>query len=239
MWSTEHKPAKNDRRRAWESRLWRLAYLLTGSAEGAGHVLERVLMARPNLTSIVATARVDRLVALHTRERTGRTRAGRRRFSISAYTAAAKARRVLDDRLASAPEVILPGSARRLHDLVLALDHQPRLAWLLTHIEQVDEVWMAKAMDCSKNAARVHLARAEKALLATVSSQGESDDPASTIHEGVRSLREAADAIDPGPYLEAARADIRERRVGRIAVALIVVAVMAFAVKVVLDLVRS
>ena len=239
MGSDQQRPVNGNRRQAWESRVWRLAYLLTGSAEGAGHVVERVLMARQNLLTVTDPARIDRLVALHTRERSGRSRAGRRRFSLGAYTAAANARRVLDSRMASAPEITLSGSAKRLHELVLALDHQPRLAWVLAHLEQVDEIWLAKAMDCSKTAARVHLSNAEKSLLEAASTRGESKAPASVIDHGLQSLREAIDAIDPGPYLEAARADIRERRVGRIALAVILLGAAVVAARIIYDLTRT
>jgi hypothetical protein len=237
-----------DKRRAWESRIWRLAFLLTGSVENAARVVERVLLARQDLMTIDDPARIDRLVALHVTERSNRKRAGGKRLSLGAYINASSARKSLSARLAEAPDVALPDEARQLHNLALKLGQQPRLAWILADVEGVDLLWTAKAMDCSKSAAGMHLDAARTALTKALAETGDesassAEQPEASEHlkheleDGANALRRAMDKIDPGPYLEAVKSGVRERRAGRIAAAVMLIALITLAIKIAYDLV--
>lgn len=100
------------------------------------------------------------------------------------------------------------------HDAALGLarmDVQQREAWILAHVDGMDDRDMARAMDCSRTATRRHLERAVEAWAAT------------GIDPGVASvrLRAFAERLElPNAYLE--RRERRRRR--RIALRIAIIA---------------
>src|SRR5262245_21467690 len=123
----------DDRRDALERRVWRLAYLLTGDRDGAAALVDRILGAQGHREGL-GPARLDRLVIQQAREMIG-------------------------------VGVHYPGGAQEQEkDLAMralkashTLAAQPREAWVLARVDMVDELWMSRAMDCSRTAARTHL----------------------------------------------------------------------------------
>ena len=69
-----------------------------------------------------------------------------------------------------------------------------REAWLLTHVEDMDELSAAKAMDCSKKALAQHLTRAEEELRREL---GEN------VADLAALIRQRGEAIDPVPVIRA------------------------------------
>ncbi|MEX2217564.1 MAG: hypothetical protein WD749_02295 [Phycisphaerales bacterium] len=190
------------RKEAVERRVWRLGYLLTGDGGHAAALVDRVVRVRPDLLAL-EEPKLDRLVVLHARE-----------------MPAASVASVLRGSPAGAPGAPEdPGAAllRQARAAVLALPEQPREAWVLTHLEQLDDLHMSRAMDCSKVAARNHLAAADEQMTVSLGK----DLPAATDR-----LRAHAAALDAAPLIAAHRAGRRKRAMtkwGIIAVAAAVV----------------
>lgn len=90
------------------------------------------------------------------------------------------------------------------------LPAQSREAFVLSRVDAVDDLWLARAMDCSKTAARTHLDAASRLLIAA----GHEPDALAA------QLRKAADAIDPAPILAHARAQHRSAKRRRLLIAL-------------------
>ncbi len=84
----------------------------------------------------------------------------------------------------------------------MQLDHQPREAWLLRRVEQLDETQAARAMDCSKTALNHHLDRADTVMRSRFC------DRADAVADAIR---DAADQLEPAPYIEAWQARRRRR----------------------------
>lgn len=125
-----------DRREAYERRVWRLAWLLTGGREDlCVRLVAECLDAQPDLRRL-DPAHLDRLVVLAARRRA---------------------------RPASEPEPEAP-PARRLLAAVAALPPQLREAWVFARVDGLEPMEMARAMDCSKTAALRHLERADTEL---------------------------------------------------------------------------
>src|ERR1043165_2140662 len=116
-----------------ERRIWRLAYILTGDSAGAAALVDRVLRTRPDAVAL-EPARLDRLIIQQARE------LPRGRITPPAGV--------------DPPEQALA--------VVLAMPEQPREAWVLTHLDGLDELHVSRAMDCSRTAARNHLNAAEQ-----------------------------------------------------------------------------
>lgn len=186
------------RRSAYEARVWRLAFLLTGGAEPALAVVEGVLRTRPDL-SRVAPEHLDRLVVLHAREWAN---AGSRRRTR---------------RGSVALELPQPStSASRALRAAAAMPRQSLEAWVLTRLDGLDEITVSRAMDCSKAAAIRNLQQADDALAAVLGGSVAGD---------IEALRAFADGMDPAPFLVLGRRRCRRRRMVRLgAWAVVVVA---------------
>ncbi len=165
-------------RAAYERRVWRLAYLLTGNAPGAALLVDRILRDQPSLEQL-EPARLDRVVVQHAR--------GLPRPKAPAPVPA----------LAS----LRPEAAKAL-DAVRELPEQPREAWVLARVDEVDELHMSRAMDCSKTAARNHLAAADQQMSARFGASAEA---------AASAIRSFADSLDPGPIIQAHRQERRRR----------------------------
>lgn len=90
-----------------------------------------------------------------------------------------------------------PEGTDAAHARLLALPAQAREAWILSRVDGLDELAVARAMDCSRTAARRHLVHADD-LLAQA-------DPMA-FAERIRTL---ADAEDPRAGVAAHRAETR------------------------------
>lgn len=187
-----------DRRQALERRVWRLAFLLTGNREGAAALVDRILDAQSDLDAL-EPARLDRLVILQARELMG---------------------------VAVPPPLSHPPAAAEAISKGLAAAHslsaQPREAWILARVDLVDELWMSRAMDCSRTAARTHLAAADENMRARL---GEG------YERTIAALRSFADGLDPGPIIAANRlgrkkARVRRRTAVAVGAAIVILAVM-------------
>lgn len=84
-----------------------------------------------------------------------------------------------------------------------SLSEQPREAWVLSRVDGVDELWMGRAMDCSRTAARMHLATADDFMRSRLGARHD---------EAVEALRRFADGLDPGPIIAAHRVMARKRK---------------------------
>jgi hypothetical protein len=179
-------------RAALERRVWRLAFLLTGDAAGAAALVDRVLDAQEDPAKL-EPARVDRLVILQARELTSAARA-KAGWAPRAEVADAKAKGTLE--------------------AALAMEHQPLEAWVLARVDDVDELWLSRAMDCSKTAARNHLNAADERMKSRL---GEG------YAAGVAALKKFADGLNAGPIIAQERAARRKREWRRrIAIGLVV-----------------
>lgn len=188
---------------AFERRIWRLAFLLTGDGAIAADVIDSVLRDQPDPGSL-EPARLDRLVVLHTRE--------------------ARSRGVPGSDVLSDPR------AARALSAVVNLEHQPREAWVLARLDELDELRVSRAMDCSKTAAGRHLEAADEAMARALGAE---------LAECVDALRRAADALDPSPIIVLRRSlRRRERNRRALIVAGVTVTVIAGAGLVVLRLLR-
>ncbi len=197
---------KSDKRAAYEARIWRLAYLMTGSGARATSVVTAVGRARPRLTELDPT-HLDRLVILRAREY--EESPGRSAIeALSALVARAwwapraePAERAVQHT--STPEP--PPIADKLLRRVVEMDHQPREAWILARFDEVDEMWMARAMDCSKTAAAMHLGAADRHVM------GLFENDKARLDQAIAALRAHVDGLDALPIIEHSRAEDRRR----------------------------
>lgn len=125
-----------DRREAYERRVWRLAWLLTGGREDlCARLVAECLDAQPDLRRL-DPAHLDRLVVLAARR-----------------------------RIRGVPRPAEPSSpGRRLLAAAAGLPPQLREAWVFARLDGLGPMEMARAMDCSKTAALRHLERADSEL---------------------------------------------------------------------------
>lgn len=94
-----------------------------------------------------------------------------------------------------------------------SLSEQPREAWILSRVDGVDELWMGRAMDCSRTAARMHLATADDFMKSRLGARHDA---------AVEALRRFADGLDPGPIIAAHREMVKKRRARRVTAGVIV-----------------
>ncbi|MBL9030739.1 MAG: hypothetical protein JNM80_03415 [Phycisphaerae bacterium] len=181
-----------ERAAAIERRCWRLAFLVTGSASAATVVADRVMQGRLDPEGM-EPGRLDRLIVQQARgvpARVGITDA-----SLEMPAAALSALRGL-----------------------LSLAHQPREAWVLSRVDELDELRMSQAMDCSRTAARNHLSAGDERMRAILGAD---------LDTSAAALRAFADSLDPGPIMrrvrEAQRHAARRRLVKLAAVAGLIV----------------
>ena len=98
-----------------------------------------------------------------------------------------------------------PG-ARRALEAALSMEHQPLEAWVLARVDEVDDLWLGRAMDCSKTAARNHLNAADELMKGKLG-------PDSAA--GISALKRFADELDAGPIIAREREARRKRAVRR------------------------
>ena len=171
-------------REVYERRIWRLAYLLTGNAPGAARLADRVLRDQPRIERL-EPARLDRTVIQHARD-------------LPRTTSEA------------IPDLPAPqGEAAEALRAVLSLPEQPREAWVLARVDELEDLHVSRAMDCSKTASRNHLNAADAQMASRFA--GDALRPA-------RALRAFADSLDPGRIIRAHRQERRTRAVRRAAV---------------------
>lgn len=137
---------KDDQRRAYEARIWRLAFLLTGHPAAANQLIARILKAQPDVLAVDAV-RLDRLVILQAREWAARHE---RAFA------------------ASPP---LDTAAAETLTAALGLNHQLLEAWILARVDGMEGLSVSRAMDCSNTAVTNHLAEADREMAASLGSR--------------------------------------------------------------------
>lgn len=162
-------------------RLWRLAFLMAGDRDRAARLLADVLTQRAEQIAAKEQVHVDRLLLQHAREMFGKE---------SLHQDAAP------------PPADAPGG-RRLFAALHTLRRQPMEAWILTNVERLDEIHVARAMDCSKSAMSQFLRQAEEHLQREFS--GELDGAA-------RELRDLSRQVNAADGFARAREHISERR---------------------------
>lgn len=117
-----------------QSRIWRVAFLLTADEASATRVVMNVLRVQPDLAR-VDPANIDRLAVQHVREW---RKASRR-----------------------TPEPAVENATRTIHRRILSMPQQAAEAWLLSRVLGLDGPELSRAMDCSNAATATHLSRAE------------------------------------------------------------------------------
>jgi DNA-directed RNA polymerase specialized sigma24 family protein len=190
-----HLPAaKHNARSAAQARAWRLALLLTGAEDLATEVAIQVRRAQPKLEAL-DPRRLDRLIVLRSREVVQRAS----RHASGASTSAAP------DAAAEAPP-----DARALLQALAAIEEQPREAWILARIDGLDEIEVARSMDCSKTAAARFLTEADAA---TVGGGDGSASSLGNLGDRIEAVRRWLDSLSPQEAIEARLIRHRRRRV--------------------------
>jgi hypothetical protein len=184
-----------------ERRIWRICFLLTGNELAAADLVDRVLRAHD--VRGMEPAKLDRLIVQQAREMLG-----------TGYSPGRKRPRTLPlSPLAARAEAPIAETLK----LVQVLPEQPREAWVLTRIDDLDELHVSRAMDCSKTAMHNHLHAADEQLRGALNDRYDA---------ALAALRRFADTLDPGPVIAQRRAQRRirqSRRVGFIAVLIVTV----------------
>ena len=119
-------------------RMWRLTFLLSGGREPAIRVLQRILRDQRSPAQL-DVIHLDRLVLQHIREALGGDPIA------------------LTEKHAANPGASLLLTLHRLRRQALE-------AWILVRLEGVEDVHMARAMDCSRTAAKNYLASADEVV---------------------------------------------------------------------------
>lgn len=169
-------------RAAFERRTWRLALLLTGDAWGASRTLDGVARAVGDLSKIDAV-RLDRMIVTQARD-------------VASMPAS---KRGLTDDEPLPPE----GPVAETFKILRQMKPQPREAWVLSLVDELDEIHVARAMDASKTASGHHLGAAEALLTERLGGDGT---------QGIEGLRTWTDEIDPEPWLTMHRERVQRRR---------------------------
>lgn len=135
----------------------------------------------------------------------------RRRSNADTLDAAHLDRLVILDarRIRPRPDASTPDAAA--HARLLSLPPQPREAWILTRLDGLDELAVAKSMDCSRTAVRLHLSVAEQAL-------GQDAELALAL-----ALARLSDSVKPGDDIATRESADREERRRRMLVVLSIV----------------
>ncbi len=179
--------------------------MLTGSTEHATSVVISVARSQKKLTALDPT-HLDRIVILHARD----YEKAPARSSIDKFASlVARAWRSVavippeHDHEPHAPASPIPPSIDPDAAAVLArmveMDHQPREAWALARIDEVGEMWMARAMDCSRTAAAMHLGAADRHMQTLFDNQAQ-------FASALSLLRQYLDGLDPLPIIDQPKA---------------------------------
>jgi hypothetical protein len=188
-----------------ERRIWRLSFLLTGNELAAADLVDRVQRAHDVQT--LDPVHLDRLVIQQAREMLG-TAMGPRRTQRRTPPQSPLAQN-------AAPE------AMRLFAVVQSLPEQPREAWVLARIDDLELLHISRAMDCSNTATQNHLNAGDEQVRAETKDEH---------NAALSALRLFADHLDPGPIIadqRARRRAQRARRAGIIAVLIATVLLIA------------
>lgn len=189
-------------------RIWRLAFLLTANPDAASSLLSTLPTARRNA---LEPSLLDRLIIQNARSL---PRAETTHLPATALST--------PSTLALATEAL---------SAALKLPSQPREAWILKRLDDLDDLHIARAMDCSKTAAKTHLAAADEALALRLTDR---------LPSAIAALRDYTDSLDPAPLIAAHHHQLKLRRAKRLKViaALTAGALIAFtyiALRVVLE----
>lgn len=130
------------------------------------------------------------------------------------------ARTLAPPRVPDSPGLDMPQPAAAALRALRSLPHQPREAWVLSRVDELDELRMGQAMDCSRMAARNHLESAQASMAAIL---GTDLDAAAT------DLRRFADSLDPGPIMRLHRDARRKRTLRKLGLIAAVIGLMALA----------
>jgi hypothetical protein len=208
-----------------QRRAWRLALLVTGRADLADTALLAAMQRRVALRSL-PQARRDRLTLICVREILGEATMRRPGF-LERLRSAHRSRRGAGPISASHYERIpFDGIAADGADAMRALREQPREAWALHRVLNMDLRDVARAMDCSKTAAARHLEEAESAMAGALGP---------SYVRVIEALRIQSDAARPGTVvLESLAAQRTGKLVARVVFALLSVVLIAAAVAAVL-----
>jgi len=163
-------------------RVWRLAFLLTGNAPGATALIDRIQRIRRDPATL-EPALLDRLIIQN-------ARSIRPTQSLILPTSP------------STPFGIAGPAAEAL-TAALRLPRQPLEAWVLRRLDDLDDLHIARAMDCSKSAAKLHLNAADEVMAGRLGPG---------FAAGVDALRRFADSLDPEPFILAHREESRRQR---------------------------
>jgi hypothetical protein len=177
-------------REAFERRVWRLALLLTGDADGASRTLNGVARSARDLSKIDGV-HLDRLTVLHSREVSSVRRRGA-------------------GEEAPVPE----GAPARTLEVLMQMKPQAREAWVLTRIDGLDEIHVARAMDASKTASGNFFGAADALIGEKLGEEAE---------EGIEGLRVWAESFDPDPWLILHRERVKRWRRIKLVGALVLV----------------
>ncbi len=149
-------------------RMWRLTFLLSGGREPAIRVLQRILRDQRSPAELDAV-HLDRLVLQHIREALGGDPL------------------TLTEKQPANPAAALLQTLHRLRRQALE-------AWILSRLEGVEDVHMARAMDCSRTAAKNFLASADDVIDAQIED----------VRSSLRELRKLSLDLDADSAFEAA-----------------------------------
>lgn len=166
---------------AFERRVWRLALLLTGTPDGAARTLDGVARAARDLSTIDAV-HLDRLIVLHARE-------------VVSRPPKAKLQDAPEDQPAPSP------AAAETLGVLTEMKPQAREAWVLSRVDDLDPIHVARAMDASRTASTNFLHAAEAHLEERLEGSPAIDD-----------LRTWIESFDPDPWLLIHRRRAKHRR---------------------------
>lgn len=204
-----------------QRRAWRLALLVTGRSDLADAALLAAMRRRVALRTMPEQRR-DRLTLICVREIVGEAAMHRPGF-LERLRAAHRGKRGAEPcAVAENPQAVFEGLAADGAEAMRALREQPREAWALHRVLNMDLRDVARAMDCSKTAAARHLEEAESAMAGSLG--------ASYI-ETIEALRTQSDAARPGSIVQESIAAQRTGRwIARVVVALLAILLTAAAV---------
>jgi hypothetical protein len=205
-----------------DRRIWRLSFLITGNELAAAELVDRVQHAHD--VRGMEPARLDRLIIQQAREMLG--------------TATGASRTAGRTPPRSPLMEHAPPAARRAFAIVQSLAEQPREAWVLSRIDQVDDLHVSRAMDCSKTAAMNHLGAADAHVRAALAPPADGAPSGATpadsaappapldYDRAVEALRAFADTLDPGRIIAQARARRQQQRIRRAGIIAIIIFVL-------------
>lgn len=179
------------RRDAYERRVWRLAFLLAGGAHRRAHMIASMVLETQKEPERLDASGLDRVIVQAARRVNAAKREG------------------------ESGRNVFPESARRCAEAASRMPEQQMEAWLLSRIDGLGLLAVAKAMDCSKTATQRFIDKADEAMGASLGAEAE---------RLVGALRRAADSLDPSPLVRAYREAKRRRRRLRLSLVVLVVA---------------